>query len=137
MHICAEMSRIGLVSCKALPWPLAWLCLISSYIDYVDARQPIWQWSLGCVCAATAALCYWHGNMSCTIQAKFLFGSTVSFLLLSWTADEFPAFFTPHSGCQAPCRIEQPAEAAQMLLHCKALDLQSGILIGKESCRVG
>ena len=66
-----------------------------------------------------------------TTQAKFVFGSMVSFLLLSWTADEFPAFFTPHSGCQAPCRIEQPAEAAQMLLHCKALDLQSGILIGK------
>ena len=45
-------------------------------------------------------------------------------------ADEFPAFFTPHSGCQAPCRINQPDEAAQMLHHCRALDLQSGILIG-------
>ena len=54
-------------------------------------------------------------------------------LFVGWIADEFPAFFTPHSGCQAPCRIEQPAEAAQMLQHCKALDLQSGILIGK--CR--
>lgn len=45
-------------------------------------------------------------------------------------ADEFPAFFTPHSGCRAPCRIDQPAEAAEMLQHCKALHLQSSILIG-------
>lgn len=50
----------------------------------------------------------------------------------SFIADEFPAFFTPHSGCEATCRIEQPSEAAAMLQHCRSLDLQSGILIGTQ-----
>mmetsp|Transcript_13429 Transcript_13429/g.35969 ORF Transcript_13429/g.35969 Transcript_13429/m.35969 type:complete len:317 (+) Transcript_13429:2289-3239(+) len=31
-------------------------------------------------------------------------------------SDEFPAFFTPHSGCRAPCRIDTPEQAASMLL---------------------
>ncbi|KAF5833125.1 pseudouridine-5'-phosphate glycosidase [Dunaliella salina] len=31
-------------------------------------------------------------------------------------SDEFPAFFTPHSGCRAPCRIDSPEQAASMLL---------------------
>lgn len=48
----------------------------------------------------------------------------------AYRTDEFPAFFTPHSGCEAACRIEQPSEAAAMLQHCRSLDLQSSILIG-------
>lgn len=58
------------------------------------------------------------------------FLETQGVTVASFGADEFPAFFTPHSGCQAPCRIDQPNEAAQMLHHCRSLDLQSGILIG-------
>lgn len=30
----------------------------------------------------------------------------------AWQADEFPAFFTPHSGCQAPCRFDTLTECA-------------------------
>lgn len=58
------------------------------------------------------------------------FLETQGVTVAAFGTDEFPAFFTPHSGCQAPCRINQPSEAAQMLHHCRSLDLQSSILIG-------
>jgi pseudouridine-5'-phosphate glycosidase len=28
--------------------------------------------------------------------------------MAAYGSDEFPAFFTPHSGCKAPCRVDTP-----------------------------
>lgn len=42
----------------------------------------------------------------------------------AYGADEFPAFFSRHSGCKAPCRVDTPSEAAALIKG--ALDLQLG-----------
>ncbi|KAM5173029.1 uncharacterized protein ACMZJ9_005712 [Mantella aurantiaca] len=43
---------------------------------------------------------------------------------------DFPAFYTPHSGCQAPCNVCNEEEAARLIAHSLKLKLSSGILIG-------
>ncbi|KAM4748686.1 uncharacterized protein WCC33_006060 [Rhinophrynus dorsalis] len=42
---------------------------------------------------------------------------------------EFPAFFTPSSGFQAPCHVRDEVEAAKVIAHSLALGLGSGVLI--------
>jgi pseudouridine-5'-phosphate glycosidase len=37
--------------------------------------------------------------------------------------DEFPAFFTPHSGCAPSCRVDSPREAAAVIRAGLALHL--------------
>jgi pseudouridine-5'-phosphate glycosidase len=49
----------------------------------------------------------------------------------AFQAEEFPAFFTPHSGCAAPCRVDTPQEAAKMIKASQQLDLGAGLLFGK------
>ena len=48
----------------------------------------------------------------------------------AYNADEFPAFFTPHSGCRAPARVDTPQQAAQLIHSSRQLGLDNGILIG-------
>ncbi|XP_063303670.1 uncharacterized protein LOC134602585 isoform X2 [Pelobates fuscus] len=42
---------------------------------------------------------------------------------------EFPAFFTPQSGFQAPCHVQNEVEAAQLIANSLELRLGSGLLI--------
>ncbi|GAQ89186.1 hypothetical protein KFL_004950050 [Klebsormidium nitens] len=44
--------------------------------------------------------------------------------------DEFPAFFTPHSGCKAPSRVNSEMECAELIDANVRLGLGSGIVIG-------
>ncbi|KFM24856.1 Pseudouridine-5'-phosphate glycosidase [Auxenochlorella protothecoides] len=44
--------------------------------------------------------------------------------------DEFPAFFTPRSGCAAPLRVEDAAGFARMVLAQERLGLTSGLILG-------
>lgn len=44
--------------------------------------------------------------------------------------DEFPAFYTPHSGFGVDCRVDTPAEIAGMLRAKWALGLRGGVVIG-------
>ncbi|MEW5310406.1 MAG: hypothetical protein WDW38_002206 [Sanguina aurantia] len=44
-------------------------------------------------------------------------------------ADEFPAFFTPHSGCKAPSRVDTPQEAAAVFRALRRLHLSNGMLL--------
>ena len=48
----------------------------------------------------------------------------------AYGTDEFPAFFTRRSGCQAPVRADDPETAARMVSAALQLDLGSGIVIG-------
>lgn len=48
----------------------------------------------------------------------------------AYGTDEFPAFFSPRSGCQAPARVDSPQQAAQLLHASQRLGLQSGTLFG-------
>jgi pseudouridine-5'-phosphate glycosidase len=43
--------------------------------------------------------------------------------------NEFPAFFTPHSGCEAPLRVNSPSECAQMIDAAQRLRLDNGMVI--------
>ncbi|PNW87481.1 hypothetical protein CHLRE_02g144000v5 [Chlamydomonas reinhardtii] len=47
----------------------------------------------------------------------------------AYGTDEFPAFFTPRSGCRAPARVDTAAEAASMLGCVRRLGLGSGMLL--------
>jgi pseudouridine-5'-phosphate glycosidase len=46
----------------------------------------------------------------------------------AYQTDEFPAFFTRHSGCAAPARVESPAQAAAMIAASWSLGLTSGTI---------
>ncbi|KAK3239962.1 hypothetical protein CYMTET_50146 [Cymbomonas tetramitiformis] len=48
----------------------------------------------------------------------------------SYRTDEFPAFFTPHSGCRAPSRVNSPEEAAGLIKAALQMQLGSGIVLG-------
>lgn len=48
----------------------------------------------------------------------------------AYGADEFPAFFTRHSGCRAPCRADTPEQAAAMVDAALRLRLGSGLVLG-------
>ncbi len=50
--------------------------------------------------------------------------------MAAYGADEFPAFFTRHSGCRAPARLDSPDMAAAMIRHNVELSLGSGAVIG-------
>jgi len=59
-------------------------------------------------------------------------GGVQGVAVAAFQADEFPAFFTPYSGCLAPCRVETPQEAAAMIQASQRLDLGAGLLFGGE-----
>jgi pseudouridine-5'-phosphate glycosidase len=48
----------------------------------------------------------------------------------AYGTDEFPAFFTCHSGCRAPVRIDTPEQAAAVVHAGLRLNLGSGMVIG-------
>jgi pseudouridine-5'-phosphate glycosidase len=50
--------------------------------------------------------------------------------VISLGADEFPAFFTRHSGCKAPMRLETPEEIAKLIQSNYEMNLQSGMMVG-------
>jgi len=43
--------------------------------------------------------------------------------------DEFPAFFTRHSGCKAPCRFDTPEQVANAVHAIHRLNLGSGLVV--------
>ena len=47
----------------------------------------------------------------------------------AYGTDEFPAFFTPFSGCRAPARLDSPAEVADHFRAARALGLSSATLL--------
>ena len=49
----------------------------------------------------------------------------------AYGTDEFPAFFTRHSGCRAPARVDSADTAAAMIRHNVELGLGSGAVIGE------
>ena len=48
----------------------------------------------------------------------------------SYGVDEFPAFFTRHSGCLAPTRFDSPGQIAAAIHAAEMLKLDSGMVIG-------
>ena len=48
----------------------------------------------------------------------------------AYGVDEFPAFFTRHSGCRAPCRMETPEQVAAAIEAGARLGLGSGMVLG-------
>ncbi len=59
------------------------------------------------------------------------FLETQGVCVAAYKADEFPAFFTPSSGCSAPCRVDSPEQAAGLIASSLHLGLNSGTLIGE------
>ena len=49
--------------------------------------------------------------------------------MAAYGADEFPAFFTRHSGCRAPARVDTPPEAAALIAAAQRLGLGSGMVL--------
>jgi pseudouridine-5'-phosphate glycosidase len=49
--------------------------------------------------------------------------------VIAYGTDEFPAFFTPRSGCKAPSRLDTPEECAAVTAANLSVGLQSGILV--------
>eukprot|EP00210_Caulerpa_lentillifera_P002437 g2335.t1 len=47
-----------------------------------------------------------------------------------YQTDEFPAFFTPLSGCKAPVRVDSPEQAAALLIASKRHQLDRGVILG-------
>jgi len=58
------------------------------------------------------------------------FLETQGVTVAAYQADEFPAFFTPHSGCAPSCRVDSPQEAAEVIRAGLALSLGSGFVFG-------
>jgi pseudouridine-5'-phosphate glycosidase len=48
----------------------------------------------------------------------------------AYGVDEFPAFFTRHSGCRAPLRLDTPGQIATAIYAAGKLKLDSGMVIG-------
>lgn len=48
----------------------------------------------------------------------------------AYKTDEFPAFFTPKSGCRAPFRVDTPDEAAQLIYAAVTLGTNAGVILG-------
>lgn len=57
------------------------------------------------------------------------FLETQGVCVAGYRTDDFPAFFTPHSGIPLACRINSPEEAAALLDSHFALGMQSGIVL--------
>lgn len=53
---------------------------------------------------------------------------TLGVAVVGYQTDEFPAFFTPHSGCGAHHRADTPEECADLILASRELGLEGGIL---------
>ena len=51
-------------------------------------------------------------------------------LVAAYGADEFPAFFTRHSGCPAPARVDTPQQAAAAIAAAARLRLGGGMVLG-------
>jgi len=47
-----------------------------------------------------------------------------------YRTDDFPAFFTPHSGLPVSCRVDGPGEAAALVAAQRQLGVSSGIVLG-------
>lgn len=50
--------------------------------------------------------------------------------MAAYGTDEFPAFFTRHSGCRAPARVDTPQQAAAMIAASQQLQLGGGMVLG-------
>ena len=48
---------------------------------------------------------------------------------MGWQTDEFPAFFSPHSGVQCPARVDSAEVVAQAFWASRALKLSQGMLV--------
>ncbi|CAM0144548.1 unnamed protein product [Urochloa decumbens] len=64
-------------------------------------------------------------DISRTLEYLETQGVTVA----AYRTNEFPAFFTETSGCQAPCRVDSAEECAKIIYANRNLHLCSGILI--------
>lgn len=54
-----------------------------------------------------------HKIISCKvldIPRTLEYLETQGVCVAAYGTDEFPAFFTPHSGCKAPCRVDFPEQ---------------------------
>ncbi|XP_024359940.1 pseudouridine-5'-phosphate glycosidase isoform X1 [Physcomitrium patens] len=58
------------------------------------------------------------------------FLETQGVTVIGYGTDEFPAFFTPRSGCKAPTRVNTAEECAAITVANMNMGLQSGILVG-------
>lgn len=59
------------------------------------------------------------------------FLETQGVCVCAYGADNFPAFFTPDSGCKAPVRVDTPQEAAGLIRAAVDLGLGSGVIVGE------
>lgn len=57
------------------------------------------------------------------------FPSRQGVCVAAYGADEFPAFFTRHSRCPAPARVDSPAQAAAMIAAARRLALGGGMVL--------
>ncbi|CAD7705305.1 unnamed protein product [Ostreobium quekettii] len=55
---------------------------------------------------------------------------TQGICVAAYGSDDFPAFFTPSSGCRAPARVDTPEEAAALMHASLRLGLGSGVVLG-------
>ena len=58
------------------------------------------------------------------------FLETQGVCVAAYGVDEFPAFFTRHSGCATPCRMESPEQVAAAIEAGARLGLGSGMVLG-------
>eukprot|EP00435_Cladocopium_sp_Y103_P041690 s3508_g11.t1 len=58
------------------------------------------------------------------------FLETQGVCVCGYGTDDFPAFFTPKSGLPTSCRVDGPAEAAQLLQQQLQIQLNSGMVLG-------
>jgi len=49
--------------------------------------------------------------------------------VVGYGTDEFPAFFTPNSGCSTSCRVDTAEQAAKLIQTHFALHISSGVLV--------
>ena len=71
-----------------------------------------------------------HRAVPCWVLISSCIPDMQGVTVAAYGADEFPAFFTRHSGCRAPARLDSPEEAAAMLRRGLELGLGSGAVIG-------
>lgn len=64
------------------------------------------------------------------IPATLEYLETMGVPVLTYCCDQVPAFYYADSGCVSPCRIENPAQAAQIFAMSNKLGNKSGILVG-------
>eukprot|EP00879_Flechtneria_rotunda_P024633 GHRR01026131.1.p1 GENE.GHRR01026131.1~~GHRR01026131.1.p1 ORF type:complete len:312 (+),score=89.73 GHRR01026131.1:586-1521(+) len=57
------------------------------------------------------------------------FLETQGVCVAAYGTDEFPAFFSRHSGCKAPCRVDTPQQAASLIHASHKLQLGNGLLL--------